>query len=179
MLSINKFGLSILTVNLLMTGISYGIETSSESKSAPPPAVTSEVSQHKSNPSGFVEKIEYNLQQAIREERIATLSELDKERRATLIYMTHERLAATEDLRSELNRLTETLVSERQATLVEIEAIGDRLINSALVRSKSLIDHFFVRLLQLIIFIGVAVVLTFLLFKRGHTKRETKKVLNE
>jgi len=87
--------------------------------------------------------------------------------------MTHERLAATEDLKSELNWLTETLISERQATIAELEAIGDRLVSSALVRSKSLIDHFFIRLFQLIIFIGVVTAVSVLIVKRGHAKKNT------
>lgn len=164
-----------LTVNLLVTVISYAVEASPDSMGAPPPAATSDVSQPESNPSGFIGKMEYDLKQAIREERMATLSELDKERRATLVYMTHERLAATEDLKSALNRLSETLVSERQATLVELEAIGDRIVSRSLDRSKSLIDHFFVRLFQLIIFIGLASAVIFFIVKRGHVKSRTKR----
>ena len=170
-----RFFVLTLTVNLLMAGISYGTAASPESEGAPPPAVTSEVPEPESNPSGFIEKMEYDVQQAIRKERIATLSELDKERRATLVYMTHERLAATEDLKSALNQLSETLVSERQATLVELEAIGDRIVSRALVRSKSLIDHFFLRLLQLIIFIGLVCAVTIFIVTRGHAKNRTKR----
>lgn len=176
---IRKCSSFILSISFLMTGISYGIETYPESKNSSHPTVITEVPQQKPNPSGFMEKMEDNIHQAIREERVATLSEIDKERKATLVYLTHERLAVTEDLKTELNRLTEKLVSERKATLAEMEAISDRLFGRALVRSKSLIDHFFVRLLQLIIFIGVAEIVIFFIFFKSHTKRKTRKIMNE
>ena len=169
-----KYGFFILAFVLLNSGVGHSSETRPESTDASEPAVTEETVQHAPNPSGFIEKMEYNLQKAIREERIATLAELNKERRATLFYMTHERLAATEDLRSELNRLTETLLSERQAILAEMEAIGDRLVGQALNRSKSLIDHFFMRLLQLLVFLGVAGCGVLLVFKRSYQKRNTE-----
>ena len=170
----NKCGFFILAFILLIAGVGHSSETPSESTDAPAPAATEETTQHAPNPSGFIEKMEYNLQKAIREERIATLAELNKERRATLFYMTHERLAATEDLRSELNRLTATLISERQAILAEMEVIGDRLVGQALDRSKSLIDHFFVRLLQLLVFAGVPGVGVLLFFKRSYQKENTE-----
>ncbi|BBO74339.1 hypothetical protein DSCW_17560 [Desulfosarcina widdelii] len=155
MRSINKFSFITLAMILLMAGTTFGLEASYQTKEESPPAATSEDIQNKWNPSGLVENLMHDLQIVIQKERIATLSEVDKERKATLVYLTQERLAATEDLRSELTRLIETLVSERQATLVEIEAIGDRLVDRSLDSGKQLIDHFLLRLIQLVVVTGV------------------------
>jgi hypothetical protein len=51
------------------------------------------------------------IHRIIREERIKTLKEIDKERKETLAYLTQERQAAVDELEKELKRITDLLQS--------------------------------------------------------------------
>jgi hypothetical protein len=88
-------------------------------------------------------------------ERVAALLEIDNERKATLDYLSRERGVVVEELRAELNRVIEVLLSERRATMLELEVVGNRLVEGALLDSERLVDHFFIRLLQLLVLIGL------------------------
>ena len=89
----------------------------------------------------------------IKEERAEVFSEIDKERKATLAYLTQERSAVMDELEKELNRATDLLQSERRATMVEMEAIGNRIVENAILKSERLIDHFFIRAIQMALII--------------------------
>lgn len=83
------------------------------------------------------------LHEVIREERIAALLEIDEQRKTTLVYLTQERIAVAEELKAELTRITDLLVAERRAVMLEMGATGNLIAENALLKSKRLIDHFF------------------------------------
>jgi hypothetical protein len=106
------------------------------------------------------------MHKVIREERTATLREIDKERKATLAYLTRERQAIVDALLGELERITDLMRSERRMTMVEMEAIGNRIAENAIFKSEKLIDHFFIRAFQFVlIFILFVGIMGFIIFR--------------
>jgi hypothetical protein len=91
------------------------------------------------------------IHRIVQEERIKTLKEIDKERKETLAYLTQERQAAVDQLEKELKRITDLLQSERRMTMVEMEAMGNRVAENAILKSEKLIDHFFIRAFQFVL----------------------------
>ncbi len=55
-------------------------------------------------------------------ERNAVLLEIDNERKATLEYQSRERGVVVKELKTELNRLIDILLAERRTTMLELEA---------------------------------------------------------
>lgn len=120
------------------------------------------------------------LLSALRDERIGVLKDIDRQRIETLIYLTKERLAATSDMRSMQSVLMDLMSKERAAVMgsideqrialfAEIESIGIRMVETAQQQSKNVIDHFFIRLFQLvavIVFGGFIVAFILLRLKR-------------
>ncbi len=90
-----------------------------------------------------------DLHDIIRKERIAALSEIDDERKATLAYLSQERQTVIETLTTETHRITELLLAERRTTMLELEVMGNRMIQNAISESKALIDHLILRVLEL------------------------------
>jgi len=71
-----------------------------------------------------------------------------------------------DELETELNRMTDLLQSERRATMVEMEAIGNRIVENAILKSERIIDHFFIRAFQLtLIIILTFSILGFIIFR--------------
>jgi len=89
------------------------------------------------------------------EERMAILIEMENMRKTTLSYLTDERKEVMEQLIAESNRITDLLVAERQTTMLELEVTGNRIVEGALQRSEKLIDHFFIRLSQLLLVVAL------------------------
>jgi hypothetical protein len=98
----------------------------------------------------------------LQKERLAVLANIDAQRLGTLAYLTRERKAAVEDLKSLQRAITEILQSERKTIiksidsqrttlLAEIESAGNRIVENALQQSRQVIDHFFTRLVQLLV----------------------------
>ena len=110
---------------------------------------------------------------AIRKERIAILADIERQRNETLAYVTRERTAVTDDLKSLRQVIEEIIAQERQMvlqaidtqrvqTLLELEAVGNRIVARSLAQSKQVIDHFFLRLVQVLgglLIIGVLLAL--------------------
>jgi len=90
------------------------------------------------------------LHEVIREERIASLLEINKQRKETLGYLSQERQAILNELKEELNRITDLIESERSKTMVELEEIGQIIADNTIMNSKQLIDHIFIRMLQFV-----------------------------
>lgn len=131
-----RFGCVIVAICLLWIDIASG----QDAKKDPPTPVSAPATEAARTPTdqegassgifdsaGFVDNLSEKLHKVLREERIKTLAEIDRERKETLSYLTRE----------------------RQATMAELESIGDRIVANALVRSERLVDHFFIRALQL------------------------------
>ena len=174
----------IVAIGILLVNIAYGqstkIETSTATKSLNKHTISEDSSQKDSDgkpkESGGFFPIG-KIHEVIREERVATLREIDterketlayltQERKVTLAYLTQERKAVVEELEKKINRIADLLQSERRATMVEMEAIGNRITENAILKSEKLIDHFFIRVFQfaliLILFVSI---LGFIIFR--------------
>jgi hypothetical protein len=91
----------------------------------------------------------------IRAERKAILAWASAERTAILAEFDAQRQAATVDMQGELQQAIETLQGEREQTLDDAEQIGTRTIDYSIERVEGLIDHVFMRSMQLL---GIALV---------------------
>jgi hypothetical protein len=90
-------------------------------------------------------------QSFIREERVATLDDLRQERVALVGALRGERVAATADLRGERQIVLDALHGEEAVVMQDIEAASAKAIKDIDSRGRSLIDHFFVRALELML----------------------------
>jgi len=162
-----------LILMLLMVSTAYGQNTQSETSNTPDTLEQYTLSEDGSQkePEGEPEISGGffpigQMHKVIREERAATLGEINKQRQATLAYLIKERQAVLDALLSELKRVTDLLQSERHLTMVEMEAIGNRIAENAILKSEKLIDHFFIRAFQfvLIIFLFVCII-GFIIFR--------------
>lgn len=106
------------------------------------------------------------------EERLIILLEMENMRKATLDYLTGERKSAMEQLIAELSRITDLLVAERQTTMLELEVAGNRIVEGALQKSERLIDHFFIRLSQLLLVVALGLGIISLIIFRVHSRRK-------
>lgn len=166
-------GVMIVVMSLFFMSFAYGsesnIETTAETISSKRSGIDAERSKKdsdgKPDESGGILPMG-TLHMVIMEDRTAVLSKIDKQRNATLAYLTKERLAVTGELEKELNRVTDLFQSERQATMVEMEAIGNRIVENAILKSERLIDHFFIRAIQMALVIILACcIVGFLIFR--------------
>jgi hypothetical protein len=100
------------------------------------------------------------LLEHVTQERLAVLLEIENLHKATLDYVTGERKAVMEKLIAELTRITDLLTAERRTTMLELEVIGNRIVEGALQRSERLIDHIFIRLSQLlmVVVVGLSII---------------------
>ena len=97
---------------------------------------------------------------ALDAQRIATIEALQNERVAVMDDVKRERAGLSADITAERIAMLKEVERQRQETLANIEAIGKRLLDSALTDSRQNIDHFFFRVLQ-VGALQVAVVLIF------------------
>lgn len=141
-----RAGVMVVGICLLLAGFGHCPDANAEEAGSKKPAAAPTASGNNtektpegestedSDPSGFVEGIGEQLHQVARKERIATLAGVDKQRRETLVYLTRE----------------------RRMTMIALEAVGNRIAENTLRRSEQLIDHFFVRAMQLLVVIILA-----------------------
>lgn len=108
------------------------------------------------------------------EERMAILKEMENMREATLDYLTGERKEVVEKLITELSRITELMVAERKTTMLELEVAGNRIVEGAMQRSERLIDHFFIRLSQLLLVVAIILGIISLVVFRVLSSRNRK-----
>jgi hypothetical protein len=108
----------------------------------------------------------------LRQERLEALDSLDQMRIETMAGIDRERVAATADVSRERKIVLDTLENERETVMNDLHAAGEKAIQNFDVTSRGLIDHFFVRLLELFL---VALVLgslvTWLLLRRFTRRR--------
>jgi hypothetical protein len=88
----------------------------------------------------------------LHEERVQTLDTVHQERVETVAALRSERLAATEDFRGERREAFAALQDQEQTAIRDINAISEKAIQDVDTRSRKLIDHFFLRVLQLVLF---------------------------
>jgi len=122
--------------------------------------------------------------QTLQQERITLIANVDQQRIDTLVYLTRERTATIEALRSAQQDATEVLQSEREviltsietqrkALMADIEGTSNRIVQKSLRQSKKVVDHFFMRVLQLmalLFLLGMAIAVVSRFHSRGKTK---------
>ncbi len=86
-------------------------------------------------------------------ERRAVLQGINTQRLETLEYVTGERVATLAAVHEERLALVETLRQERIETLVEVDAIKSRGVDSAIAGLRELVDYALVRLAVLALFL--------------------------
>jgi hypothetical protein len=91
------------------------------------------------------------VQAFLRQERLETLDALQQERIATVADMRGERVAATADLRTERQIVLDALQSQESVIMKAIDASGAKTIQDLDSKGRGLIDHFFVRALELML----------------------------
>lgn len=87
----------------------------------------------------------------LHEERLQTLGALHQERVETFAALRSERLAATDDLRDERQAVFEAVHNQEQAAIRDITAISEKTTQDFDNRGRHLIDHFFLRALELVL----------------------------
>jgi hypothetical protein len=119
-----------------------------------------------------VEGQRLEAQAFLRQERMETLDALNQERIETMAGIDHERQAATVDVRQEREIVLDTLQSERVIVMNELHAAGDKALQDFDSRSRSLIDHFFLRVLEIFLLaLLLGSLVTWLLVRRFTTRR--------
>ena len=91
------------------------------------------------------------VQDFVDQQRALTLSALRQERIATLAALNGERLGATSDLRGERQVVLAALHNEQVEAMNSIRGMSEATLKEVDNRGRSLIDHFFVRALELIL----------------------------
>lgn len=160
----HRAGVMVVGISLLLASVGHGSDKKTEradSKSPPATAIVSGDSAKKHpgdepaeapESTGLVKEIGEQLHQAARKERIATLAGVDKQRLETLAYLT----------------------LERRMTMFALEAMGDRIVENAIRKSERLIDHFFIRTMQLAAVIILTVCILGFLFFRLLSQRQSQ-----
>jgi hypothetical protein len=87
----------------------------------------------------------------LRDERLQTLDAVRQERIATIAAMHNERLAATADLRGERQAVLAALYNEEAAVMNDVNAQSEKTLKDLDNRGRGLIDHFFLRALELVL----------------------------
>jgi hypothetical protein len=98
-----------------------------------------------------VEGQRLSAQAFLREERLETLDALQQERIATIAAMHAERLAATADLRGERQVVLSTIHEDQEEFMHYFQTLSDKAVQDLETKGRSLIDHFFVRALELML----------------------------
>jgi hypothetical protein len=87
----------------------------------------------------------------LQDERLQTLDAVRQERIATIEAMHNERLAATADLRGERQAVLAALYNEEAAVMNDVNAQSEKTLKDLDNRGRGLIDHFFLRALELVL----------------------------
>jgi hypothetical protein len=91
------------------------------------------------------------VQAFLRDERLQTLDALRQERIATVAAVRRERLAATADFRGERQAVLDALHNQEVAVMNDFNATSEKAIKDLDTRGRGLIDHFFLRALELVL----------------------------
>ena len=107
----------------------------------------------------------------VREERLETINALNQARMATLLDLRKERLAATEDLRSERKIVLDSIRDNTATVMNDVNAATEKALVDFDARARGLIDHFFVRALELVLLVMILSLLTAWILLRRFTAR--------
>jgi hypothetical protein len=110
----------------------------------------------------------------LRDERLQTLDAVRQERIATIAAMHSERLAATADLRGERQAVLDSVYNEEAAVMNDVNAQREKTLKDLDSRGRGLIDHFFLRALELVLLTLVMCSLAlWILLRRSMPRRAT------
>jgi len=119
-----------------------------------------------------VENQRVAAQAFVSEQRMQVLDTLNQERVAIMAGLRSERLAATADLRKERQIVLDALHNEQTAVMGDLHAASDKAIKEFDARSRGLIDHFFLRALEVVLLALVLYALaTWLVLRRFAIRR--------
>ncbi len=110
----------------------------------------------------------------LHEERLQTLDAVRQERIATIAALHNERLAATADLHGERKAVLDALYIQEAAVMNDVNAQSEKTLKDLDSRGRGLIDHFFLRALELVLLILVLCSLVlWILLRRSMPRRAT------
>ncbi len=98
-----------------------------------------------------VEGQRLSAQAFLNEQRLQTLDALQQERITTIAALRGERLAATADMRGERQVVLDALHNDEVAAMNDVKAMRDKAIQDLDAKGRGLIDHFFIRALELMV----------------------------
>ena len=98
-----------------------------------------------------VEGQRLSAQAFLNEQRLRTVDALQQQRLATIAAFRGERLAATADMRGERQVVLDALHNDEVAAINDFKAMSDKAIRDLDARGRGLIDHFFIRALELML----------------------------
>jgi hypothetical protein len=134
-------------------------------------AIRADVESQRLATQAFLNEQRLSTQTFLNGQRLQTLDALQHERIATIAAMRGERLAATADLRGERQVVLDTLHSQEVEALTDVKAMSDKAIQDLDTRGRRLIDHFFMRALELMLFmLGLCSLVAWLLLRRFTAK---------
>jgi hypothetical protein len=106
------------------------------------------------------------LLKEINRQRIASMNDLTHERIAILDMMQAERIAVIEELRKERIAIMADVRKERIETMKDIENLATSTLSETSVHMKEVVDHFFLRLIQVLAVLVVLGFVVLLIFRR-------------
>ena len=110
----------------------------------------------------------------LRQERLQTLDAVRQERIATIAALHNERLAATEDLHGERKAVLAALYIQEAAVMNDVNVQREKTLKDLDNRGRGLIDHFFLRALQLVLLtLGLCSLVLWILLRRSMPRRAT------
>lgn len=99
----------------------------------------------------FVEQERQQTLDALQRQRIATFAALHAERLGVIADLDAERLAATADLRGERQTVLDVLRGQEVAIISDMRATSEKEIQTLDTKGRDLIDHLFLRALELML----------------------------
>jgi hypothetical protein len=112
----------------------------------------------------------------LQDELLQTLYAVRQERIATIAAMHNERLAATADLRGERQAVLDSLYDEEAAVMNDVNAQREKTLKDLDSRGRGLIDHFFLRALELVLLtLVLCSLVSWILLRRARPRRATPR----
>jgi hypothetical protein len=106
------------------------------------------------------------INETLEREREAVLADLHRQREETLVALANERIALMAFVTAEREAVTRDLAQARQGIRDDMALLADSVLSAAEIRGRTIVDHIFWRLLQLLAIGYVAVVLAVVALRR-------------
>ncbi len=110
----------------------------------------------------------------LQDELLQTLDAVRQERIATIAALHNERLAATADLHGERKAVLDALYIEEAAVMNDVNVQSEKTLKDLDSRGRGLIDHFFLRALELVLLtLVLCSLVSWILVRRSMSRRAT------